>query len=82
MLNHMMSCCQSTTWVLSYGRFLTKVFKEFGLDLKLKTKIEMPSSFNTYNESSMGMMKFIKGDDGVWLVRTRMQLMRMTMMIL
>ena len=33
MLNHMIAFCESTTWVLPYGRFLTKVFREFGLNL-------------------------------------------------
>ena len=65
MLNHMMACFQSKTWVLHYGRFLTKVFKEFGLDMKAETEIEKPFPFNTYTKSSMGMMNFIKGDDGV-----------------
>ena len=32
-INHIMTCCQSTTQVLPYGRFLMKVFKEFGLDV-------------------------------------------------
>ena len=65
MLNHMMACFQSKTWVLPYGCFLTKVFKEFGLDMKDEIEIEKPSPFNTYTKSSMGMMNFIKGDDGV-----------------
>ena len=33
MLIHMIACCESTTRVLPYGGFLTKVFREFGLDL-------------------------------------------------
>ena len=55
------------TWVLPYGRFLTKVFKEFGLYLKAEAEIEKSSPFDTYTESSMGRIKFIKGDDDVWV---------------
>ena len=46
-----------------------KVFREFSLDLKAETEIEKPSPFDIYTESSMGRMKFIKGDDGVWVRR-------------
>ena len=38
MLNHMIAYCENMTRVLPYGHFLTKVFKEFGLDLS--TEIE------------------------------------------
>ena len=38
MLNHMIACCEIMTLVLPYGLFLTKVFREFGLDLS--TEIE------------------------------------------
>ena len=69
MLNHMMAYCQNTTWVLPYGRFLKKVFKEFSLDLKATIEIEKRSPFYTYTESSMGTMKFIKGDDSAWVRR-------------
>ena len=37
MLNHMISYCKSTTWVFPYGRFLMKVFREFGLDLSTES---------------------------------------------
>ena len=33
MMHHMMACCESATWVLSYGHFLMKVFKEASIDL-------------------------------------------------
>ena len=69
MLNHITTCCQSTTRVFPYGRFLTKVFKEFGLHFRAKKEIEKPSPFDTYTESSMGRMKFMKRDDGVWVQR-------------
>ena len=69
MLNHKMGCSQRMTQVLPYGRFLTKVFKEFGIGLKAKKEIEKSSPFDTYTKSSLGRMKFRKGDDGVWARR-------------
>ena len=33
MLNHMIACCDSTTRVLPYRRFMMKVFRKFRLDL-------------------------------------------------
>ena len=64
MFNHMISCCESTTRVLPYGHFLTKVFREFGLDLSTKTKNDKVYVFDTYTESNMGRMKFVKSKDG------------------
>ena len=54
MLNHMISCCESTTRVLPYGRFLTKIFRKFGLDLLTKTESDKVFMFDTYIESTMG----------------------------
>ena len=66
MLNHLIACCESTTRVLLYGRFLTKVFREFSLDLSTETKSDKVYVFNTYIESTMGRMKFVKSEDGEW----------------
>ena len=66
MLNHMIACCKSTTRVLPYGLFFTKVFKEFGLDLSTETKNDKVSVFDTYTESTTGRMKFVKSEDGEW----------------
>ena len=66
MLNHMIACCESTTRVLLYGRFLTKVYREFGLDLLTKTESDKVYVFGTYSESTMGRMKFVKLEDGEW----------------
>ena len=46
-----------------------KVLKEFGLCLKAEIEIEKSSPFDTSTESSIGRLKFIKGDDGVWVRR-------------
>ena len=66
MLNHMIACCESTTRVLPYGHFLMKVFKKFGLDLSIETKSDKVSVSETYTESTIGIMKFMKLEDGEW----------------
>ncbi|RVW83558.1 putative mitochondrial protein [Vitis vinifera] len=50
--------------VLPYGRFLTRVFKDFGVDLSIEMDFEAPTSYDTYNEQSLGRMKFKKVPDG------------------
>ena len=64
MMMHMISCCKSTTQVLPYGRFLTRVFKDAGVDLSRKTDFEASSIYDTYDEQSLGLMKFEKAPDG------------------
>ena len=66
MLNHMITCCESMIRVLPYGRFLTKVFKEFGLYLSTETESDKVYVFDTYTESTIGRMKFVKLEDGEW----------------
>ncbi|RVW49492.1 hypothetical protein CK203_092795 [Vitis vinifera] len=66
MMRHMMSCCESTTRVLPYGRFLTRVFKDAGVDLSRETEFEAPSIYDTYDEHSLGRMKLEKAPDGSW----------------
>ena len=69
MMMHMISCCESTTRVLPYGHFLTTVFKDAGVDLSRKTDFEAPSIYDTYDEQSLGQMKFEKAPDGSWIRR-------------
>ncbi|RVW62828.1 Retrovirus-related Pol polyprotein from transposon RE1 [Vitis vinifera] len=64
MMRHMMSCCESTTRVLPYGHFLTRVFKDAGVDLSRETEFEAPSIYDTYDEHSLGCMKLKKAPDG------------------
>ena len=52
MLNHMIAYCESTTQVPPNGLFLTKVFREFGLDLSTKIENDKVSVFDTYIELS------------------------------
>ena len=46
---HMISCIESTTQVLPYGRLLTWVFKDVGVDLSRETDFEAPTSYDTYD---------------------------------
>ena len=64
MMMHMISCCESTTHVLPYGCFLTRVFKDVNVDLSRQTEFEASSAYDTYDDQSMRWMKFKKGLDG------------------
>ena len=69
MMMHMMACYESSTRVLPYGRFITRVFKNTGVDLSREQDFEAPSSYDTYDEQSLGQMKFKKVPDGSWIKR-------------
>ena len=69
MMMYMISCCESTTRVLPYSCFLTRVFKDVGVDLSKETNFEAPSIYDTYDEQSLGQMKFEKAPDGSWIRR-------------
>ena len=69
MMMHMISCCESTTRILPYGRFLTRLFKDVGVDLSRETDFEAPSAYDTYDDPSMGRMKFEKAPNGSWVTR-------------
>ena len=45
---HMIACCESITRVLPYGRFLSQVFKDVGINLSRETNFEDPSTYDTY----------------------------------
>ena len=64
MMMHMISCCESVTCVLPYGHFLTRVFKYVSVDLNRETDFEARNAYDTYNDQSMGRMKFEKAPDG------------------
>ncbi|RVW25791.1 hypothetical protein CK203_114105 [Vitis vinifera] len=64
MMMHMISCCESTTRVLTYDSFLTRVFTDVGVDLSGETDFEALSTYDTYDEQSLGRMKFEKAPDG------------------
>ena len=67
MMMHMILCYESTTRVLLYDRFLTRVFKDVGVDLSREIAFEAPNSYDTYDDLSMGRMKFKKAPDGSWV---------------
>ena len=71
MMMHMISCYESMTRVLLYGRFLTRVFKTVGIDLSKEKDFEAPSAYDTYDDLSMGQMKFEKAPDGSWVRRAK-----------
>ena len=50
MMMHKISFCESTTHVLPYGSFLTKVFKDVEVDLSRETNFEVPNTYDTYDE--------------------------------
>ncbi|RVW28142.1 hypothetical protein CK203_108598 [Vitis vinifera] len=66
MMMHLILCCESTNHVLPYGRFLTRVFKDVGGNLSRETDFEVPNTYDTYDDQSMGKMKFEKAWDGSW----------------
>nr|CAN75019.1 hypothetical protein VITISV_040230 [Vitis vinifera] len=57
MMMHMMACCERPKRILPYGRFMTRVFKDAGVDLSREQEVEAPSSYDTYDEQSMARMK-------------------------
>ena len=67
----MISCCDSTTRLLPYDRFLTRVFKDVRIDLSRETDFEAPTSYDTYDQQSLGRMKFEKAPDGSWIRRAK-----------
>ena len=50
MMMHMISYVENTTRVLPYDRFLTRVFKDAGVDLSKETDFEASTSYDTYDE--------------------------------
>ena len=63
MMMHMISCLESTTRVLPYDRFLTRVFRDVEVDLSREMDFEAPTNYDTYDEQSLGRMKFKKAPD-------------------
>ena len=52
------------THILSYGRFLTRVFKDVIVDLSREIDFEAPNAYDTYDDKTMGQMKFEKAPNG------------------
>ncbi|RVW91746.1 Retrovirus-related Pol polyprotein from transposon RE1 [Vitis vinifera] len=73
MMMHMISYVESSTRVLPYGRFLTRAFKDAEVDLSRETDFEAPTTYDTYDEQSLGHMKFEKAPDGSWVRKAELQ---------
>ncbi|RVW19379.1 Retrovirus-related Pol polyprotein from transposon RE1 [Vitis vinifera] len=73
MMMHMISCVESTTQVIPYDCFLTRVFKDARVDLSRETDFEAPTSYDMYDEQSLGRMKFEKAPDDSWIRRAERQ---------
>ena len=73
MMMHMISCVESSTRVLPYNRFLTRAFKDAGVGLSRETDFEAPTTYDTYDEQSLGRMKFEKAPDGSWVKKAERQ---------
>nr|CAN65058.1 hypothetical protein VITISV_008902 [Vitis vinifera] len=73
MMMHMISYVESSTRVLPYGRFLTRAFKDAGVDLSRETNFEAPTTYDMYDEQSLGRMKFEKAPDGSWVRKAERQ---------
>ena len=67
MMMHMISYVESSTRVLPYGHFLIRAFKDAGVDLSRETDFEAPTTYDAYDEQSLGRMKFEKAPDGSWV---------------
>ena len=67
MMMYMIACCQSTTRVIPYDHFLTRVFKDVDVDLSREMNFEALNTYDKYDDQSMGMMKFDKGLNGSWV---------------
>ena len=53
MMHHMIACYENTTHVVPYTHFLSKVFKEVGIDLFRERDIDVLSIYDTYNTFSI-----------------------------
>ena len=67
MMMYMIACCQSTTRVIPYDHFLTRVFKDVDVDLSRETDFETPNTYDTHDDQSIGRMKFDKALNGSWV---------------
>ena len=59
------------TRILLYGHFLTRVFKDVGIDLSKEADFEAFSTYDTYDDQSMKMMKFEKAPNGSCVMRVK-----------
>ena len=67
MMMHIIACGEIKTRVLPYGCFLTRVIKDVGVNLIKDMNFEASSTYDTYDDQSMGIMKFEKALNGFWV---------------
>ena len=58
---------RNQTRVLPYGCFLTRVIKDVSVNLIKDMNFEASSTYDTYDDQSMGIMKFEKALNGFWV---------------
>ena len=58
MMMHMIAYYDSTTRIFLYRHFFSLVFKEANIHLSREMEFDAPSIYDTYNNHSMGMIKF------------------------
>ena len=64
---HIIACFESMTQLLPYVHFISWVFKDIDINLSKETYFVTPSTYDTYDDHSMGRMKFEKAPDGSWI---------------
>ena len=71
MMMYMIACCESATRVLFHGRFISWVFKDASIDLSKETNFEAPNTYDTYDDQSIGLMKFEKAPNSSQIRKQR-----------
>ena len=67
MIMQMIACCESITQALPYDCFFSRVFKDVSINLSREIDFEAPSTYDTYDDQSMGWMKFEKTPNCSWI---------------
>ena len=70
-IHHMLACCKKKKRTLPYDRILIKKFEVKGIDLSREPNIDIPSPYNTINESTLSRMKIYKMRNETWAKGTR-----------
>lgn len=59
--------CEHKSKVLPQEHFLTRIFKEFGVDFKTKKDVQLLTIYETYNAKSINRIHFEKLDNESWV---------------
>lgn len=71
---HMRACLESTTSLLSYGMFITKIMKFFNVNLSRESDARKLKKFATYNIASLHQMNFERNKNGKWRRKSAMEI--------